>query len=170
METNNKNICVNCGLCCDGTLFPYANINESENIDPTFAFKTFDNDGKRGFKLGCCYLKDKKCTIYDKRPYSICSSFQCEQLKLFIANKISYDEAMKIINSTILLKESIDKSLLINFPNIKAQSLYEKMSIFEKYYLEHNEPVNFRKSYSYLLLDIAKLKVITKKYFYKPKI
>ncbi len=76
---------------------------------------------------------------------------------------------MKIINITIVLKDGIERSFLIEFPDIKAQSLNEKMDIFEKYYLALDEPLNFRKRYSHLILDITKLRLISKKYFYKTK-
>ena len=37
METN-QNICIRCGLCCDGTLFKKAYIEEEEIITSSFLF------------------------------------------------------------------------------------------------------------------------------------
>ncbi len=166
---NNKNICVNCGLCCDGTLFTFAKIRENEIIDPSFDFNVSDSDGKKGFKLGCCYLKDKTCTIYDRRPYSICSRFKCKTLQSFTENKIDYAKAMEIINNTIALKEGIEKNLLIEFPDFKADSLNEKINIFLNYYLALPKPEIFIKSYAKLILDITKLRLMAKEHFYTPK-
>lgn len=169
MDTLDKNICINCGLCCDGTLFKFAKIKEDEMIDPIVAANiSYSDDGKKRLRQRCCFLKGKICSIYDKRPL-VCAGFKCKQLESFVSNNISYDEAMKTINETIVLKESIERNLLIEFPEITADSLYEKMEIFENYYLALEEPLGFRKKYSRLILDITNLRLITKKYFYSKK-
>ncbi len=167
MRTADKNICINCGLCCDGTLFPFAKIEDNEIIDPTFSFNTYySEEGLKRFSLPCCYLKDKTCTIYNNRPYSICSTFNCKQLKSFLANTVTYEEAIRNINKAIFLKESIEKALLINFPHIQESSFNDKLKMLEQYNLEHEEPMNFRRKYSQLFLDIGKFMLVTKKYFY----
>ena len=169
MNPRDKNICINCGLCCDGTLFKFAKIKDEETTSPIVTANiSFTDDGKKKLKQRCCFLDHKLCTIYDERPL-VCAGFKCKQLESFISNSISYDEAMKIINDTLLLKESIERDLLIQFPEIKARSLYEKMDIFENYYLALEQPIDFRKKYSRLILDITNLRLISKKYFYSKK-
>ncbi len=121
MTNDNQNICIHCGLCCDGTLFNRANIKDHEQNASEFSFEIIKTE-KRAFKLPCSYLNEKVCSIYQERPYAICESFQCKLLKALRAGNISFDDAMKIIVDATALKTKIEQQLFEYHPDNKDDS------------------------------------------------
>jgi len=157
MNNNNQNICIHCGLCCDGTLFNHARIKETEPLETGYSFQTFTQK-HRAFKLPCSYLKDKVCSIYDHRPYAVCESFRCKLLRSVISETVSYTDAIKIINEVTVLKAKIEKQILEYHPENTGDSLPHKMKEFEAHFVETMNDVQFRKKYGKMLLDFFILK------------
>ena len=76
-------LCLTCGMCCDGTLFNKAIIQDEadEKRAQSSGLTIFTNPkGKRFFKQPCCHFK-KGCTIYDKERPSVCHTYFCKPLK-----------------------------------------------------------------------------------------
>ena len=157
MSDSNQNICIHCGLCCDGTLFNHARIKENEPLETGYAFQTF-NEKQRSFKLPCSYLKDTICSIYDQRPYAICESFRCKLLRKVISENVSYIDAIKMINEVIALKMKIELQILEHHPKNNGDSLPRKMKEFETHFAETMNDVEFRKKFGHILLDFFILK------------
>ena len=89
MENLEQDLCTSCGLCCDGTIFPYMNIREDE----VHLFNQLHvHVDQRCQHLSSC----NSCKIYKKRPY-VCKIYKCEVLKAFENTKITFEEAQKLI-------------------------------------------------------------------------
>ena len=113
-ENDKPSICIECGYCCDGTMFSQVKLtNDVENgLDGNgksvynesikdMIFESFDKKQKKAclvFKQPCLMLKDKKCTIYEDRP-TTCQKFECQLLKNYNAGNKTYDEAIEIIKN-----------------------------------------------------------------------
>lgn len=91
-----QNICVDCGFCCDRTLFDVARVYDDEELWGVFAERETMVNEQRYFKLPCPHF-DKKCTIYDQNKPRICSTFRCKILKRFSDNEISKDDALTTV-------------------------------------------------------------------------
>lgn len=103
-----QEICVNCGLCCDGTLFSYAILEAGEQGSlPEKIEQTYGKEGeKEFFTLPCSYFCGK-CTIYGQKRASICSAFRCQLLVNFSKSQITQPEAIKVVNKALMLKAEI---------------------------------------------------------------
>ena len=103
-----QEICVECGMCCDGTLFLHAHLSPGErgHLPERIEKNSYTREGKDYFRLPCEYF-DKKCTIYDQQKAEICSSFRCQLLNDFAAGKVFLKEAVEIVRSALQMRAEI---------------------------------------------------------------
>ena len=88
-----KDLCGNCGMCCDGTLFPFFAINPEER----YLFPS-DKTGIANIPQRCIHFDGcNGCKIYSKRPKT-CSSYKCPVLRLYESGSITFNEAETHIN------------------------------------------------------------------------
>ncbi|WP_313114053.1 YkgJ family cysteine cluster protein [Aequorivita sediminis] len=123
--TPEQEICIKCGLCCDGTLFNHAVLrkDEKESLPPLIAKRYMQTETGEAFKLPCPYF-DKKCTIYDQEKPDVCSSFRCQLLKNLSKEKTTKVDAAQIVENAMELRSEIF-------------ALYEKVNTTK-------EPMSFR--------------------------
>jgi hypothetical protein len=97
-SADEQNICVNCGFCCDGTLFGFAELHPGErgNLPEKIEKQSYSREGKDRFILPCGYF-DGKCTIYHEKKAMICGAFRCQLLIDFSDGRISLADALGII-------------------------------------------------------------------------
>lgn len=93
------NLCLECGLCCNGLLFRDLPITEEELIP---LVELNPNTEKRGsnryLSLPCVAWESKEgCTIYNDRP-NVCRAFKCKVLVKYENEEITYEQAMEKIN------------------------------------------------------------------------
>lgn len=107
-EVKEQQICINCGFCCDGTLFHNANLEPGEkgNLPDYMEKSYFKNEKGEFFKLPCEYF-DGKCTIYDQPKAIICGAFRCQLLKDFAAKKISQKAALEIVKKSKITRDEL---------------------------------------------------------------
>jgi hypothetical protein len=106
--TSEQEICIKCGICCDGTLFNYAVLKkgEKEFLPKLLKKKYILTETGEAFKLPCPYF-DKKCTIYDKEKPHVCSSFRCQLLKNLSKGKIDKVDAEQVVKNAMKLRSEI---------------------------------------------------------------
>lgn len=105
-------LCVVCGLCCDGTVGPFATIEPEEDVIRLrrIGITTICDNGKK-FVLPC-KLFDQICTIYHTHRAMICGNYRCKLLKCYDRGVISYESAAEIIRQTKDYKEKAQAALL----------------------------------------------------------
>jgi uncharacterized protein len=105
-----SDICVKCGMCCDGTLFNRGKIVDDldkENIKK-LGIEIIAIKDEEAFKqpcnkfIGCC-------SIYDKIRPKVCNSFYCEPLKKYEKNLQTLKEAENQINTVLKLKSEMNE-------------------------------------------------------------
>jgi len=125
-----QTICVNCGMCCDGTLFLHAHLNPGErgNLPEKIEGQSYSKDGKDFFRLPCRYFKGK-CSIYDQAKADVCSAYRCQLLKDFESGKISLDEALDVVSGAGNMRAEI----MAQYMNIsgKRQKIFFKKLLRE---------------------------------------
>lgn len=99
------NICLDCGLCCDGTMFQDVALDEQdrlrlEAVGVSFAY------GTASFPQPCWAATSRGCSIYDSRPLA-CRTERCLLLRRWEAGDVPYDEARALIVSTIALRDRV---------------------------------------------------------------
>lgn len=131
-----QDICIDCGLCCDGTLFSQAVLRKSErgNLPPKIEESSVTGtEADYYFNLPCGYFAGR-CSIYESRRPEVCSRYRCQILHDISGGKISAEKAKDVVSQAKVLREEI-----IN--------LYSGTTI------EPGQPVCFRK----VLIEMGKM-------------
>ena len=103
-----QKICVQCGFCCDGTLFSHASLQPGErsNLPPKLKQEFVQYDTGEFFRQPCAYFAGC-CTIYDQPKLHICSSFRCQLLRNVEAQTILPSQAVQTVRNMVQLRTNI---------------------------------------------------------------
>jgi hypothetical protein len=103
-----QEICVQCGFCCDGTLFSHALLQpgERDTLPPKLEQQYVRFDDRDYFRQPCPYFAGC-CTIYDQPKMTICSSFRCQLLRNVDAQAVSQARAIQIVRDMVRLRTDI---------------------------------------------------------------
>ncbi len=109
-------LCIQCGLCCDGTLFTRVRLADEDHL-PLGAGVQRANDRQRWLPQPCAFLGVDGCHIYSNRPRP-CQDFECLLLQAVNAGEIDLEEARQLIDQTkqmIRMAKTSNESVLQNF-------------------------------------------------------
>ena len=103
-----QKICVACGMCCDGTLFLHAHLDNGErgNLPEKIESSSYNKYGNDYFRLPCRYFSGK-CIIYDQKKANVCSGYRCQLLKDFASEKITLGDALSIVFDALTMRDQI---------------------------------------------------------------
>lgn len=103
-----QEICVNCGLCCDATLFLHATLQPGErgHLPEKIEEAGSTGDGGDYFLLPCGYFSGA-CTIYDCQRADVCSTFRCRLLKVFAGGGISQADALRTVREAVAMRDAV---------------------------------------------------------------
>ncbi len=91
-------LCLECGLCCDGTLFRHVVISQAEREALTaLGIGTGVKRREPVMWLPCGKLEGKCCTVYEQRPQG-CRKFVCAVGQRLVRKEVSLDEARALIS------------------------------------------------------------------------
>ncbi|HVU28142.1 MAG TPA: YkgJ family cysteine cluster protein [Verrucomicrobiae bacterium] len=118
-----EQLCPNCGLCCDSTLFADVELRKGDNpkqlMKSGLSLKK-KGQGKLAFAQPCACFDGKLCRIYADRPKR-CRTFECGLLKKVAANEMTTNAALKKISSAKQKAEKV-RVLLRQSGNENEQS------------------------------------------------
>jgi uncharacterized protein len=104
-----EQLCPNCGLCCDSTLFADVELRAGDDVKRlkklglTIEKKT---QTKLAFAQPCACFDGKLCGIYADRPKR-CRAFECGLLKRVEAEELTAGAALKKISEAKKLAEKV---------------------------------------------------------------
>ena len=103
-----QQICVTCGLCCDGTLFMHATLQPGERGHLPDKIEEAGRTGEDGdyFLLPCGYFSGS-CTIYELPRADVCSTYRCSLLKLFAGGGISQEDALRTVREAVAMRDEV---------------------------------------------------------------
>jgi uncharacterized protein len=123
--SDSSNICLSCGLCCDGTLIGFVELSREEM--PTLKkIMDIEDDNVSGFFLQPCNSFCNGCNVYSDRPKH-CASFKCELLKSVEQKNLEFDSAVETINLVKQKKISMENTLAQLQLELKSKSFNFKM-------------------------------------------
>lgn len=107
-----ENLCLQCGLCCDGTLFRDVELQPGDDAAKLRALGLpLRNDAVAKFPQPCAALcPDLKCRVYADRP-ARCRQFECALFKAVTAEKMEFPAALKTIRQTRQQAEKVRRLL-----------------------------------------------------------
>jgi Fe-S-cluster containining protein len=122
---DSSNICLSCGLCCDGTLIGFVQVEQDE-LPAVREVMTIEEENGIGFFLQPCQKYCNGCTIYADRP-SNCDKFNCGLLKSVQQEDLAFDEALKTIDEVKQKKRDIEKLVAALPFQLQSKSFYFQM-------------------------------------------
>jgi hypothetical protein len=156
-----SDLCVSCGMCCDGTLFDKAFVRNAADrkIADDLGMETFEANGRLSFRLPCP-LFSACCTVYAVQRPNVCSAFFCPPIKRYKGGEQTFEESEQQV---LALHEHRDKLLKIasKFPELSDLNIRELINKLNEYG-EDSEKVN---TYRMLFLILFIFKDLQAKYF-----
>ena len=152
-------LCVGCGLCCDGTLFTHADV-----FDETPVIETIDvlltrkgDETKRQLPLPCSLLAEgASCGVYEDRP-PICESYRCNLLKSVDAGEQSLKDARAITHRTSELRDTVRQGIEEIVGPSPTLSIAAMIAALDAHRYTQTDPSTFRREHAELYLSIAAL-------------
>ena len=137
--TSIDQLCPNCGLCCDSTLFADVELQKRDAAKRLAKLGlTIEKKGrsKLAFAQPCACFDGKLCQIYRDRPQR-CRAFDCGLLKRVDDGKITAAAALKKISDTKARAEKV-RGLLRSLGQRD-----ERMPLTQRYAEAMSAPVDF---------------------------
>jgi Fe-S-cluster containining protein len=106
-------LCPNCGLCCDSTLFADVELragDDAKRLAELGLLIAKKSHSKLAFAQPCACFDGKFCGIYGDRPKR-CRTFECGLLKKVGADELSADAALKKIATAKNLAKKVRELL-----------------------------------------------------------
>ena len=160
---DSSNICLSCGLCCDGTLIGFVQLGYEELPELRKIMEIEDENGK-GFFLQPCDNFCDGCNIYSKRPKQ-CANFKCGLLKSIEQKELKVDSAIEIINVTKQIKLAIENKLAIHQFELESPSFYFKMAELKKLLQKKESESSLTQKHLELISDLEELDSLLSKNF-----
>jgi len=123
--SDSTNICLACGLCCEGVLIGFVHLSKDE-IPALKKIMEIEEEGGQGFFLQPCKKYCNGCTIYSERPKQ-CGYFDCDLLTAVDKKEIDFDAAVEIVDLVRQKKAVLEQKVLELKVQLKSQSFYFKM-------------------------------------------
>jgi uncharacterized protein len=152
---DSTNICLACGLCCDGTLIGFVQLSHEElpRIKKLMDIEEATSDGV--FIQPCSKYCDG-CTIYPDRPKQ-CASYDCELLKSLQRKELDYTSALETVEVARHRKVAIEEKLALLQIKLQSQSFYFKMAELKKMYQKNEHELSSTQGFLDLIADIKQL-------------
>jgi len=142
-EIDSGDLCLECGLCCNGVIFADVELRSSEVQNLRSKMQNLASGGKnKKVKLPqpCAAFDGCRCRIYAERPM-YCHQFECLLLKNVQSGRIGRTEASRIVRTAkeraekvrALLRElgDTDEGTALSLRFQRAAKRYEKAPLTE---------------------------------------
>jgi Fe-S-cluster containining protein len=152
-------LCPNCGLCCDSTLF--ADVELRAGDDAGRLAKLGLTLGKKGrgrlaFIQPCACFDGKLCGIYADRPHR-CRTFECGLLKKIAAGELKTETALRKIAAAKMLAEKVRRLLRSLGQNDERLALTTRYSQAMSAPMDLSSPANDPELRGELMLAVNEL-------------
>ena len=166
VHNTDRNLCLKCGLCCDGTLF-YSVAIDVERDDETFALlgvSTAVVMGEVSVLHPCAAHVQGVCTIYHDRPH-ICRTYQCKLLQEMKKDTISWELACALVAETKQHRDRIAQRLSPWAEVGPGTGLSAAYRLFSDSHAGEADRTMFLKKHGDIVLDYGALLIRLRKHF-----
>ena len=162
-----QELCKDCGLCCDGTLFDKAVIGRGEELELAISLNLTitDDKNKVSFKLPC-HLFEGKCSIYfSNKRFNMCKTFYCKLLKKFKKIEIDFSSTLQMVQTARAKADEL-RSLLLTFEELSdINTVLELSRRMQKLKRSFPDEILFRKKYGNVLITLYGLNETLNRHF-----
>jgi hypothetical protein len=102
------NLCMDCGFCCDGTLFGYFVLTQGEDSAPLLAHgvRLLPEQKERvAAAQPCGAFRSGRCAVYTDRP-AVCRNYRCDLLEDLGNGVLSLTEARGVVAKGRALRDA----------------------------------------------------------------
>lgn len=97
MEALKSQLCLSCGLCCDGNLFASVALGKSEAATlKAQGLGVVDAQGRLKLPQRCAALEGCHCRVYAARPF-VCRRFDCLLARSLTEKDLPFEDALQIV-------------------------------------------------------------------------
>ena len=109
--TRADELCTDCGICCDGTLFSSVSL-EAPGLVAAHKHRlpVLETADACKLELPCPALRDVLCGIYEERPEQ-CAEYACELLIRTDEGQLGFDDAREIIEATRAVRARVTAAI-----------------------------------------------------------
>jgi uncharacterized protein len=152
---DSTNICLACGLCCDGTLIGFVQLSHEE-LPAIKKLMDIEEASSDGVFIQPCSKYCNGCTIYLDRPKQ-CARYDCELLKSLQRKELDYNSAVEIVDEAKQRKSAIEEKLALLQVKLQSQSFYFKMAELKRLYQNNEHELSSTPDFKDLIADIEQL-------------
>jgi Fe-S-cluster containining protein len=105
-------LCLRCGLCCNGTLFTHVPLepDEAQRVRDRGVPVDLSAEGSSSIRQCCSALRGTRCSIYEDRP-GACRRYRCLLLCAVEEDEVSLKEALRVVDEARQLLGRLDDAL-----------------------------------------------------------
>ena len=165
-----QELCLKCGMCCNGVIFAdvrLQSVRESARVSALGLPISTPRSTANAPRLNqpCSAFKDCRCTIYDDRP-SYCRKFECALLKSVGAGEEDIGTALRIIRKTHRSAEKVRVLLRELGNNDETLALNKRFQrVMKKFQSDGVDPVS-ADLFGQLTIVMHELNVLLSEHFY----
>jgi len=95
--TELSRLCVECGLCCDGSLFRFLPVEPADSArHQALSLPVVTQSGRLAMALPCRRLEVRRCSVYDVRPPG-CRGFVCHLGSRLERQEVAFLPALALV-------------------------------------------------------------------------
>ncbi len=152
---DSSNICLSCGLCCDGTLIGFVEL-DNEELPAVKKLMDIEDENGNGFFLQPCSNYCDGCTIYANRPKQ-CSNFKCGLLTSVEEKELAFNLAVDMVLVVKQKKAALEKKIAHLGFDLQSPSFYFKMVELRKLLINGKSESALSEKHLELLSDLNEL-------------
>jgi uncharacterized protein len=166
-DSQSQNLCQDCGLCCDGTLFDSVTFQLQDVLQPLqlAGITLQQKENEQYFLQPCAAYNNKACAVYEHRP-QVCRKFECKLLQQFQNGEISLEKAIVIVVETARQRDELFAAIQAVMELPRNLSLNHVTKVFDKTQRDIYG-AEVVKNFSKIFLQMAVLQVRLEKFFQK---
>jgi hypothetical protein len=157
-------LCLQCGLCCDGTLFTEIKMDDDERayVESLGLVPQVAPDGAlTGPPQPCPAFRDGCCSLYEVGRPQTCGSYACGLLVSYTSGRVGLDDCLPVVH----LVRSLARELEVEIGVPRGQ--FNRRVARD--YLVEVEPWRDPARYAVMLVAFSRFNLLGHKYFgYKP--
>lgn len=157
---NGSDLCLPCGLCCEGVLHGYALLAATEMAQAQgMGLQPETRDGGHLFPLPCPLYRGNGCPTYRNRP-AVCHDHQCELLGKYLEGEMGLAECLALADQVHEMVRAIHRRL---GPVDPAKRIWLQAEEYRQKLGESDE--GFQQTHAELVQDLAALKSFCRRHF-----
>jgi Fe-S-cluster containining protein len=160
------NICLDCALCCDGTLYTSAPVDVADDREPleSAGVHWMKIEGRTTFGLPCPAVAGGCCSIYERRPV-VCREVSCLLRLRYDAGLVSFDDARSRIARLKEMRDRIRPQLESFLGTPGPHAIADLFKLLSAEFDGKASALRERPEHADLLLDVAAIRLLIRRHF-----